>query len=1056
MTTLSELRELMARLTAALNELDDGVVVNVEHRVAELLSQHSEHVAECEDRLRRCAALLQDGLRDEAVDFARDEPALLDAAHVLDLQSRPEWLHWAGALALRGFPLPIAPSVKIAYKLREEEDRLIDLKTELDTWRRLNLAGRPLAARIEALRSLHKRDPDSAAWVTCLREHERQRLMEIEAEAGAAEKRSDSTTLATLLGELTPVSKWIEDVPSRLVNLVRAADKRVWQAESKRQLATVGAGLALAFEARDREAVGRLRDAWRQLVADLGDIDTADETIQKAHDAVEWFDRHDRFEGLCEEIAHTLDERPADWRQRCAWGQRLERMRAEVESLAEQLHDEVPRAPLSRLCERVARALDDLRSERSRRTLLRGLGLVTGTAVVLGIGFVANTIVRQNDQVRAAIAQLDETERRLSAGEEVGDEVERLVARWPMWLSEDPVVAGQIERTKQTAREEERRRERAAEARAAIDDRLAQVQPGSRPDPLAPWPDAFAAATQELVRLADGGLAKTERERADVVRAQGRVESVAKSLQRRADEFVRGEVAEFQRRLALLEPQQRKDPLGTSRAVTEIVADIDALQEAADAIACPMAAQPFNTWRITGDEALRQVQPGSQVRKTAATLTDATESLSRFERRKEELGAALGDWQRYQALLRSLAEEFPDQAESREYREVAGDAAVWQAIEEWNRFVGELEPWAELSSQQAVAAASRIEKLSADTKKLDFVAGFVARAEPAIRAMNRDMRALSLDLHEWVKREWLLELEWTVVQPTNAGAAKIFYCLKKPDLSLGGFKFQRQWKVQGLWPPAESVNNLRGTSIKGNEQVKRSPQAELADEIERQCILLLPDHVPGLKFDAMILRCAELVEQAGHVDPLLRIVNLRKFLKTGRDNCDTFRGDRMAGLWSRLSDDEGNIEGLSIEQITTFLDPERDANRGYQLAIKQADRLLAVVRPVLDDVRRRIENDRAFLNDPGVSTYECVGRLDRSPEGRVVFVPRPSGRRATDIFVATGDGRMQPVGRFGRNGEFLPEVGRSMRAGSPCYVLRARGSVTLVETGEGGRQDGQP
>lgn len=1053
MTTLSELREHMARLTAALDELDEGIVANIDLRVADLLAQHAELVAECESRLRQCGSLLEAGLRDEALDLARDEPRLLEAIELIDMQSRREWPTWAAALAVRGIPLPAPPNVRIADQLREAKECVEHLKEPLDAWRRTVLAGRPLSDRIDALRTLHRFDRDNPAWMSCLRDHEMHRLMEIEGECRVAEQQKDVWALASLLGELE--GDWAVDVPERLASLVSMAHRRVERAERIRRVSTLCTELTAAFAAKDLETVRRLGSEWRSLVTPDEDVDLPEASADEAERAVEWSDRHDRLRVLSEEIRLTFDVEPVEWIQRREWTRRLEKLQSELEWLAEKLRDEIDLASITRLGARVKRAVEQVRADGARRSLLRGIGMVAVTTMLLVAGYTVITMVRQMDQVTAVINQLDEIERRLLEGEDVGGDVVKFMESLASWLAEDPVVIGRLERVARTAAEEDERRKDLAAVHETLDAKLDEAKAVDRPDPLTPWPDALAAATHELAKLVEGELAKTDDEEARVVRARNRVESAAKTLQRRADELIREKVAEFDRRLALLEPQQRKNPKETRDRIKEIVSEIDTLEAVAEGDACPAGASPFRAWRIASDDALRQVQAGGTVRKTAVRLADAIDTIGRFERRKEDLDRALGDWKTYQATLRALVKEFPDRAESRDYEEVAEDVALWQALDEWNGFVRVLKPWAELSPADAKVASDRLAGLSAEVRKFDFVADFVSRAEPAVQAMNRPLNQLDADLRDWVNREWVRELAWVVtLSRDQPPAVQSYYCrLEKPQLELGGFKYQRQWKFGGQWPPMEAEKDML---LFPGRQVKRSPQAILGDQIENECLVHLPDQSPGLRCDEMLLSCLDLVVKAEQVDPLVRVVNIRKFIKTGRESCETFRGARVTQVWERLSDRNGEIEGIAAGDITEFLDPKRDKNRAYQLASKQAQRLASAVPPAVTEIRERIERDRRFLTDPGVPKYACVGRLDRSPEGRLAFVPCGKPITKGSVYVASAAGRMELAGSLGDDGRFEPKASRSFRAGSPCYARRDGVAGSEDDAGDAPRDDDRP
>jgi len=109
MRTITELKKFADDFAKALDSLVEGVALVARDEVAEYLARYNELVPEVDQRLRSCAALLAKGLRDEALGYEADEPALFEAVTLLDLAGRPQWQRWLEVLKALGFPEPQMP-----------------------------------------------------------------------------------------------------------------------------------------------------------------------------------------------------------------------------------------------------------------------------------------------------------------------------------------------------------------------------------------------------------------------------------------------------------------------------------------------------------------------------------------------------------------------------------------------------------------------------------------------------------------------------------------------------------------------------------------------------------------------------------------------------------------------------------------------------------------------------------------------------------------------------------------------------------------------------------
>src|SRR5262245_34626098 len=105
MSTLS-LQKLVTELRSFVNAVDQTSDV----RIAEAASDYSQACRAANDRLTRCAALLNDGHRSEAIAIASDDPDLLEAVSALNF---PELYEWQELAAQYGWDRPAALKTEV-------------------------------------------------------------------------------------------------------------------------------------------------------------------------------------------------------------------------------------------------------------------------------------------------------------------------------------------------------------------------------------------------------------------------------------------------------------------------------------------------------------------------------------------------------------------------------------------------------------------------------------------------------------------------------------------------------------------------------------------------------------------------------------------------------------------------------------------------------------------------------------------------------------------------------------------------------------------------------
>ena len=287
------IRRLMTELCKALTSLAEGVAKAAPDAVRALLVRRADVLPLIDERLVKVAELLRRGLRDEALGYAAEPPDLVKAATLLDLSSNHRWEQWRAALTEQIIPEPPMPRMDLVVRLVTAQNDVVKLKPLLDTWRRMNLANSPLRDRIAMLRKFREADPANELLFETLREHQKQRLMELERDIRAAVSQREETRLSSMVEEMR--QDWIEPVPARLKAAATTALEKFRGSRIDRDLDEVVATLVTAYDGRDLDAARELRQRWQSLVDEKGALTADDPQLQVALPAVEWVDNHDRM-----------------------------------------------------------------------------------------------------------------------------------------------------------------------------------------------------------------------------------------------------------------------------------------------------------------------------------------------------------------------------------------------------------------------------------------------------------------------------------------------------------------------------------------------------------------------------------------------------------------------------------------------------------------------------------------------------------------------------------------------------------------------------------------
>ena len=181
------------------------------------------------------------------------------------------------------------------------------------------------------LKSLAKLDPASPHWEVDVLEMERARLREIDGESRSAAKEGDSTTLKSLLAEITAPG-WREPVPSTLTRDVKSRTSQTIRTNAKRRLTELAVELYSAFSALDLETARPLRDEWVKL-QEIAVLSHEDPLAEQVAPILGWLDDEDRkrtderaYAKIVAEVERALDNDELD-------PDELKRLKRSVEQL---------------------------------------------------------------------------------------------------------------------------------------------------------------------------------------------------------------------------------------------------------------------------------------------------------------------------------------------------------------------------------------------------------------------------------------------------------------------------------------------------------------------------------------------------------------------------------------------------------------------------------------------------------------------------------------------------------------------------------------------------
>lgn len=1034
--TIDGLRRLMKQLCEALESLSEGVSLAAPDAVRALLAIRNDIVPLADERLTKCVELIRRGLRDDAISYATEPPDLVQAATLLDLSGHSRWKVWLAKLTDLGIPTPPMPRMDLVAILVKAQDDLVRLKPRLDSWRRMNLANVPLPERIAKLRKLRKADPENEIWFEALREHQQHRIPELEQEVASAVAAQNAQRLDVLVVELQ--QEWIEPVPRRILATAKSALDRLQGDRIEREIDALADSLAAAHDARDLDAARTLRDRWKGLVDQKGAFAVDDPRLAAALPAVAWVDAHARMATVSEELWNSLDGRPGGLRMRQEWVRSLERLGNEMEDLAEKLEGQADVDAIERAHERISRQRAQLEQDLRFRRMMMYVG-VASAAVVLGLGvWYFDDQGRYKRSIEAAKRDLQIAQEKIGAG--VLNELPDFEASWPARVVSNTEVSSLLAIVRGELDIQAGRRNRLAAALEKARSALQAAETSDRPGPFAPWPSAFADASRSLAEIEQDGLAMTDQEQADAARLNADLNRLGRRLVDQADGVCRERIAAFDVELDRARSLLADDSSAAVKILDAVKPAIVNLHAQAAAPAVEGVATKHAGLRIASAPIIAILSPDGPLLRKVETTEGMLASRRKFRDAEAELNRRLGDWNRYTEQLETIAKDFNTIPEARDYARAAEGKTKWLAVDAWRELVPWLQKLDKATPKQAHETIAKFEALPEEAKNLGIAKRIQQEVMPAVKQLaERDLDKLRFDLEQLFSDTWLGELRFVV--KTNDGIT--YYCLVSPPQGAPKFSYVSGPKdLEAGWPTKDER--------KIAESVAPSPQSGLTDAL--RVIVRKANASGGLAVDQLFVDLLSTVATAETVDPVPRLVTARKLLLLAEEYSRPFRlGGRP--LKMQLDDGQDGIPGVTVDELWSYVPPNRERDAVYVLTKQRASESLREIKKGLEAVAGEIAKERALLASPPVGSAALVGRLGRSDAGDLVAVWRKSPPPPGQLWSFPGGGDAVIAGTVDAKGMFRPGPVAGP-AGTPLFTMRmdSPGSSETKQRAAAGRE----
>jgi hypothetical protein len=251
-----ELRKLVNEIRSFVNAADQ----TADDHIASLATEFADVCQAINDRLARCADLLEKGNRSEALALAEEPPDILEAITILNFPEIDEWQELCGQYKWKRPPslqIAVANSINDAYAKQTELNGL------LGRHRLLALQRAPLGDRLAVLRQIMSVDRLTNFWQEDVERYEAARFGELIQLGNRAQHTSDAAAASRFLEEYR-AENWHSKVPSELSDRFAALATAF---DSAHVLPRMAGEIAEAASALNLRQLDKAAENWNRVVS---------------------------------------------------------------------------------------------------------------------------------------------------------------------------------------------------------------------------------------------------------------------------------------------------------------------------------------------------------------------------------------------------------------------------------------------------------------------------------------------------------------------------------------------------------------------------------------------------------------------------------------------------------------------------------------------------------------------------------------------------------------------------------------------------------------------
>ena len=887
-----------------------------EEELIDLASRHEEVVGETTTRLREIEALLNKGLRPEAIDLAEKAPNINDVVTTLDFPEFEIWndtLIQFGIQPIRELPVDIASELNDAYSVSGSLDAL------MRRYRTQSLARAPLAERIVTLRRLRIEDKSNIQWCVDVEKFETHRLSQVKQELQLAMKNANLNAIADIDSELAS-SEWTVKVPPQLKRQAREAHRSFRAQSALAELEPLAHQLSDAYGEFDQAKATPLRNRFHAL-ADIANLPTTDPLYDIASPALEW---------LKEEETRAAAE--ADFENGKAQIEPALEFKTTVDELERLYHQTIRHGhQLPELLEnRIAERTRSLQKETSRRqaTLLT-LIVASCLAACVAIVFIVQTVNFQK-AVEGHVAQLTELLRssRTTGDLQAVDSYLIDIAEEDARFLDQPKILGLTEQLDGIRKEEESRLQQ-------LDDLIADgLKLGVE---QARWED-FPAA-EKLLADADM-IARNGPEKARLLNARSRIQDAKTALQTSVD-------AAFDQSMA------------------EVVTLVAALPR--DAIA-PYTAVELRIKELAGRN---NVSAGlkttltsleAKVQQEKSMVAANLEVARKLQKITEAVGSPVG----YRQALIDYTKVEPGTTRTGQFLEVIqSDLGVWESVDKWNSLRDRIRS-AELVKLTAADASVLLSDVEAFQNLADPYPGETQIADrlEALQAIAVRSGSSSGSSAEQIDNMFVPRtISQAFVLKTND---EQYFAATEPKVNGSSIKFKYYTTTTGTLTEDKTFGLSRVPGAETMTPAKWiSPQTNLANKIRPELAKRVSEN-----FEDAIAYGVEVLVKQKDIDPILQFLLIDKLLKIGAEGSVPTRRQAAVHI--------NKMATVGVSRLTNWVAPQDD--RAVEERLRASSFINEFGDAIIADVRSAVAAVQTIQNQAVGPGMICVGWLHRDAD----------------------------------------------------------------------------